>query len=680
VGFYNSVSSKKNVTFGQVVTQPLFILFFADVLAYGFFIPLLGFYWDDLDFYWLYQQTGNFGVSKYFAIDSPVLGWFYQLNFSLLGTKPWHWHAFAFFWRWVCAAGVFFLVKQILKNRTEPALMASLVFLFTPGFSQQSIAMCYGHYQMAFATLAFSLGISVYLVDHVKGRVLLTLLALFLSAINLFSTEYFFMLELLRPIMLWFKLSGQEKRACTTLKKWGPFLLLFLSATFWRVFLFPNQTASYNFDTLSTIKFHPVHSILSIAVQIINNLWQVLFGAWLDVFKFPPPDTFGKNATLLYIGLTSALVVILAVAVFKKTTEVPRQKSLLLLLLGFIACLLGGIPYWSTGLMLQSGFPNDRFALSFVLGNGLFFTGILCLLPARPVLRRSLFIILLALAGGLQVRYNIGYKRDWENLQRFSWQMSWRIPGIQPGTVVFSNEMPFKYFSDLSLTGFLNVTYGKHGESSLVPYIYYFPTVRKTDKGALTMSADQSISHNLYIGNFEGNTNQSITLYYAPPACLRILDPEIESDNWILPLYLRQTAALSSNGSSLIQPIQNVNLIEPIFKNEPEHGWCYAFEKADLARQQQDWQRVVNIGDQIIVADTKPADPTEWLVYIEGYANTNQWQRAKELSETALAVTKAMQPPLCRLWLRIDRETPSSKEKSDVLSWAQAALSCSFDK
>ena len=88
---------------------------------------------------------------------------------------------------------------------------------------------------------------------------------------------------------------------------------------------------------------------------------------------------------------------------------------------------------------------------------------------------------------------------------------------------------------------------------------------------------------------------------------------------------------------------------------------------------------MTTIADQVITGKERPTDPIERFVYIEGYAHTGNWQKAKQLSETALAVTGVMKPPLCQLWKRIDRETPPSTEKVAVISQMYDLTSCSSE-
>ena len=682
----NQLEPKKSIlkSMLNILMHPICILLIVNVLVYGIFVPFLGFYWDDLDFYWFHLDAGNYGLSQYFSHDGPFLGVLYQINFSILGNNPWHWQIFILFWRWICSIGFFFLFRQLFRQNQKHALAGALVFLLYPGFSQQFIALCYGHYFIALTSLVFSLGISLYVVEHKQKRPLLVILAVLLAIINLITTEYFFALELIRPFLIWYMLSGQKKRFSTTLKYWWPFSLALIAGVIWRFVIFKYQTTAYNFQILNDLLSQPLKTIGGLLVQVTQNLWLTIIATWKNVFSFPSFSQFGKTVSFIYIGITLLLVVVFLFAFLtksRKDQETPYREAVGIIAIGLIACLLGGIPYWSTGLMLGGNFPTDRFALSFILGSALVFCGIISLIPLKPtrLLRPILLVVLLALAGGLQVRYGITYKRDWEALQRFIWQLSWRVPAIEPDTLVLSNELPLVYYSDLSVTAPLNILYDKEESKERTSYLYYYPSGRKTDPDALTLSADFPIEQDVSVGTFTGNTNRSLTLYYEPPGCLRIIDPEIEMDNWMLPLYIRQTAALSMDGYELINSSSDPNRDPILFEGETTEGWCYFFEKADLARQQGNWTQVTAIANQVITGKERPTDPMERFVYIEGYAHTGNWQQAKQLSETTLAVTGVMKPPLCQLWKRIDRETPLSIEKAEVISQIYDLLSCSSE-
>ena len=105
-----------------------------------------------------------------------------------------------------------------------------------------------------------------------------------------------------------------------------------------------------------------------------------------------------------------------------------------------------------------------------------------------------------------------------------------------------------------------------------------------------------------------------------------------------------------------------------IYGTEPGHGWCYYFEKADLARQFEDWEEVVALGNQAFKLDDHPNNPVERFVFIEGYAHVGDWDRALKLSRESYRVSKDyVGPLLCRLWERIETETTIGLE-SDALT------------
>jgi hypothetical protein len=114
-----------------------------------------------------------------------------------------------------------------------------------------------------------------------------------------------------------------------------------------------------------------------------------------------------------------------------------------------------------------------------------------------------------------------------------------------------------------------------------------------------------------------------------------------------------------------------------IYGSEPAHGWCYYFQKADLARQMGDWETVTQLGDVAFALDDYPNDPLERFVFIEGYAHTADWEKARGLSMDSYAVSKKITGPLlCKLWDRIAHETESTPEQNVTLDVVQTQLEC----
>jgi hypothetical protein len=209
-----------------------------------------------------------------------------------------------------------------------------------------------------------------------------------------------------------------------------------------------------------------------------------------------------------------------------------------------------------------------------------------------------------------------------------------------------------------------------------VDYVLFYPTNRLG--GALaSMQPGQMVEYDYLAGQFAGNTSQVVAFYYAPPGCLRVLDPEIDPYNHLIPddTLMREAAQISSTAPILTG--EPDTRMPSIYHPEPEHGWCYYFEQADLAGQRGDWTRVVNLGNTAFALDDYPNDPLERFVFIEGYAHVGEWKKAIEYSQVSYKVSKdVVGPSLCRLWERIDRKAPASPEKEEFISQAKTMFAC----
>jgi hypothetical protein len=69
-----------------------------------------------------------------------------------------------------------------------------------------------------------------------------------------------------------------------------------------------------------------------------------------------------------------------------------------------------------------------------------------------------------------------------------------------------------------------------------------------------------------------------------------------------------------------------------LFGPEPEHGWCYYYQKAALARQLGDWEAVQQLGSEIRRLDLRPDDLIEWFPFLEAYARAGEADLLTQLS------------------------------------------------
>jgi hypothetical protein len=706
---------------------PLFLLGLAG-LAYGLWINRLGLYWDDFPLAWIARTYGAAGLERYFATNRPFWGLLYRLTTPVLGSSPLAWQVFALFWRWVSGLLLWQLVRLVWPKQEDAARFSAALFVVYPAFSEQYIALVYSHFFIVLSSFLGSLCLMILAARKPRAWGLWAG-ALALSALNLLCMEYFFLLDLLRPVLVWIVFKQEnlspyplpetgrgkpilelvssrgeetnskplktEGRSAPAHPRWGnliarvglvyaPFLAIFLGVIVWRTFFFGFHTYQPSFMT--DLRAAPLAALLGLAGRALGDLWLTAVQAWGLPFDFSGLAGFtarqvqifwlaaagGTLAGLGYFGLTRPAPPQDA-AVRRRTSSAPAWEGLSLALVGLLALLLAGGPFWLTGLPISSAFHTDRFTIAFMLGAVLLGVGLLGLLPLPRWAKVIPLVVVLGFSAGLQYRNSISYFKDWSTQRTLFWQMLWRMPGLKPGTILLFNELPVLHYSDNSLTAPLNWIYAPENHTTEMSYVLYYPTVR-LGTGLPRLEKGLPVRQDYLAAEFQGDTSQVVVLYFQPPGCVRVMDPEVEAESWLVPPSLRETLKLSSTA-----PIEADGQAKPppgLYGSEPERNWCYYFEKADLARQEQDWQAAARLGDQAFALGDYPNDPVERFPFIEAYAHTANWKRALELTRDTQQIAPLYAQLGCRLWARIERETTAGGERDTALQEAKVVLGC----
>jgi hypothetical protein len=350
----------------------------------------------------------------------------------------------------------------------------------------------------------------------------------------------------------------------------------------------------------------------------------------------------------------------------------------LLIGLGLYALLVGGWPFWATHLPIELVYPWDRFTLPMMLGASLLVVGLLELLGNRQLLKVLLLSALIGLAVGFQFQHSNTYRRDWNTQAQFFWQMAWRAPAIQPGTLLLSSELPFAYFSDNSLAAPLNWLYAPDNPSRSMDYMFYSIEAR-LGLNLPALETGLPIEQDYRAASYEGNTSQALVLYYQPPGCVKFLDPAADSALPQKPKYISDAMPLSDLTTIRSDTQYPARPPEHIFGPEPAHGWCYYFEKAELARQSGQWQQIGTLAEKAFALGEilYPVNAPELLPYIEAYAHLDQWDLAREYSLEAYRLQNRMDRALCLTWERIKTSTSASSQGQATVTRMFEKFNCS---
>ena len=656
----------------KLITSPPIILAAVAILAYGLLLSQLGFYWDGLAISWIGYELGQDALTQYFSTNRPAWGVLYNFLISFIPHTPLPWHIIVLFWRWLSSLAFFAVLRELFPNQKKLALSASLLFLLYPGFNQQSVSFVYGYHFTVYTLFLFSLYTMLRTLR--RPSTTLTILGIIASALNLVMGEYFFVLDLIRPVLLWYALAeitDPKQRIKRGFWAWFPYMIIFAAGVLGRSLIFNNQV--YGYSLLDNLKAAPLPALWALIQTIALSLWTTLFSAWGQAFVLPDFALQGKVTIAIYLFILNALFFFLLSSFKENDTEGNKPQSLTLIITGLVAMLLAGVPFWLTDLPITLGFPANRATLPFIFGSTLVLVGILNLFQ-RKALTAILLTLLIAFSAGRQFLWGDEFRRDWRVQKNLFWQLSWRVPAIEENTAILLNEGALKFYADNSLAAPLNWVYAPSTTAERIPYMLFYPRSRFGVDGE-KLAQDMPLSHDFIASEWQGNTNQMLLVNFDPPGCLHIVDPALDEDNkFIADLLIRDNAAYSR--PELILP-EGEPVMPALYGEEPNHGWCYYYEKADLARQFSNWDEVVRLGAQAFNAGDHPNDPTEYFPFIEGYAHTGDWAQAEQLSVRAYRVSKSyMRPMLCPLWEEIGAALPKKSANETFLMDLRATLQC----
>ena len=364
------------------------VLLLLCILSFAPLIPWLGFYWDDWPAVWFFNSLGAAGFQQVFALDRPLLGWLFQITTPLMRESTTAWQIFGIFSRWVNAVAFWWFLRILFPRWRKLAALAAVLFVVYPGFSQQYVSVTYSHAFILSTIFIISMGLMV-LAARDPGRMwFLLLVSLLLSGIVLFTVEYYFGLELLRPVILWIvfseKYSSKKERGKRTLLYWSPYFLLLLVFLLYTIFI--HETPRGQIKIFDILAANPISGAVYLLGTMGQDFLEASFISWIklfDVRKWISLDTVQKIGfsiiSLLTVCLTYYFVLRLETYHQDENERGESNRSASTksyMLLGIVSILVAGWPFWATDLQLKLRFPLDRFTLPMIVGVSLLTTGI----------------------------------------------------------------------------------------------------------------------------------------------------------------------------------------------------------------------------------------------------------------------------------------------------------------
>jgi hypothetical protein len=665
-------------------------LFLIGASVYGVFISSVGFYWDDWPVIWVYNALGSIGVIRYFTGNRPASGWIYANLAPFLGISPVGWQAANVLVRCASSAGLYLLFWALWPRRRDVAWLVAALVLLYPGFTQQAIALTYLSQNLSFLCFVTSLLTTALAVARPTYRWLFVPVSLALGVVSYLITEYFIGLEFVRLVVIVSLTSAggltwSRKNLRMALLMWAPYAAAWVAYLVWRGFIFhevhygPVGDKNIGYLISRSLR-NPIREMAALVSNGLHNIAMATVHAYARPFMAGASTPDGAAGILSWV--VAALVVGTALYTLRRlrisggpleapelSDKVPRGYLETGVLMSIVGLCFAGLPFVSgqTAFFASVLSFGDRFTLPFMLPASLMLAGLLAFRGTGS--RASGFIVSLVLFvfSAFQVQSMNSYRHDWLTQKSLFWQLAWRAPGLKSGSSVLVDGLP-ESVGSVENAGLLNLLYNRDDSAGRLDYFIF--DLRRSPGGKLGFRPGAQLNGQVRSFNFQGTAAQSMVSWLSPTGTLRVVTPP--SANEVL-----RGSALCVNISHLSQPeeviIDNANLPDgpllKVFGSEPKHEWQYFYQKAELERQRNHWDRVALLGDEVRKQGYKPTDASEWFPFIDGYARAHRFRTAAEITLSMLQESPDALAPLSALWSRVSREGPSnSPELSETLS------------
>jgi hypothetical protein len=663
--------------------QGVLLIIVVSILAYGLLIPWLGYYTDDWTFTWAYKLYGSQGLFNYFSLNRPFFGLTFQLTMPILQDNILAWQIFGLICRIITSLSFYWLTCLIWPKQKRLTLCAGLLFAVYPGFLLQPIALCFGHIWLVYTSFLISNCFTILAFRNPSKKAAYTIAAVLLSLYNMLSMEYFFSLEVLRWLLLFYLITEPLpfwRKIGKSIQLWVPYLIALIGVGIYRGFFYKGQTYKFPLKLFDVLKHNFGAGLLLLGKEIVSAIYQSTVFAWIQpIFEFG--SRAAKNRTYFVIAAFMVIVLVGLFLVLRRAyrsvdSEVASGRDTSPLVIAIAGLLLAGIPFYVTELNVQAADFSSRFTMPFMVGSALLLAFLIDLIPFRW-LKVGLLSLLLTGSIGLNLFNANDYRLMQVQNNELMYEMWWRAPSLEPGTLVVTTEKTNSWFYTYStMQSELNLIY-PHDTAFSYGWIFSRDLASMLPK---PVDANTRIQIPIIVGDISGKINQIVVFQIGDEGCVRFIDASSGIISQDISNYSFQN--FSNPANLLSNPNQPVKLNASLVGPEPAHGWCYYFEKSDLALQQKNYVTIQENYQTVAKKSLKPRYGYEWAPYIEGLARAGDWQNSLQIARQVIAENPPKvgdqpadeyKPFVCQIFKRLTDESDLAKQAEVAL----VTLNCS---
>ena len=422
------------------------------------------------------------------------------------------------------------------------------------------------------------------------------------------------------------------------------FLIIPLGFVLWYQFFFDNwRRAQEAGAQIGQLFVSPV-TIFWWLFRLIQSTLNVSLLAWAVPFQENFLSGSGRLSDIL-IAFFFAVLTILFVALANRALEMdgdtdeeripPEKWQSEMLLVGFLGTLAGVVP-----IVVANRFVSferySHYALPASLAGVIFLIGLIrSIFPTK--IRLFALFGLVGIAALTHQAIAAEAVTEERSLANFWWQATWRAPSISTNTTLVVIYPNIDYEDgDEVVWGPANSIYYPEKQSQFPIMVPISASRMEPDLITnIIMGSKDMQQTDLIIKDVTLNYHFRNILLMTQPSensCVHAIDqkwPELSTFDGAF--------AIASSSKSNIDNIILTGIApqppQTLFGNEPSHGWCYYYQKAELARQQGNWDEIVRWGDDAQKLGHHPNDLLEWMPFLQAYAYLDDSKQVQDISK-----------------------------------------------
>ncbi|MBL8076577.1 MAG: hypothetical protein JNM55_01330 [Anaerolineales bacterium] len=619
------------------------LLLVISALAYLPHVSGFGYFRDDWYLMYSANALGGKAFTGIYAIDRPMRAFIMSAAYSVFGLNPLYYNLSAYLFR-VLGAFAFLSTLQMLWPRQRAvAIFASVLFLIYPGFLSTPNAIDYQAQQFGLFLAHLSIALSTKAVLSIKRieRWMLWLFSILTAWVYLGLVEYFLGLEFFRLAVI-AVLAGRKVGVPTwqwvkqAFVNWLPFALGPAGFLVWRLFIFESERKAtdlgvqlgFFFDSPLLVGIYWTTAFLKDTFESLLLSWTIpLISLWDIPLRL-------RERFFAGIVVAVSILVFLLISRFEKNEETQEVENrpwhVEAFWLGFTSVVAGFIP------IILSNRNADFYGLSRYMLASSSGAVIVFVVFVQQFRSRHLRYLLLCMAVGSSVLTHYLNGIQWSNssraMQDFWWQVSWRIPQLKEGTTLVVNYSHLPIEEDYFVWGPANFIYQPQSlEADLNRPALWGMVLTRENLTSILSHAEPEIINRRSILTYMDYGNVLVVTQPTSSSCVQVIDGQLPSVSEY-EQYDIQLVAGESNIGDVILKEQAPRPPEIVFGQEPEHDWCYYYQKASLAYQRGDFQAVLDFGKKARKQGFSPLDSVEWMPFIQAAILLNDQELVLDLA------------------------------------------------